>query len=154
MPFDSGPYLSAAIICEKVLSEADGVKSAIRIIDRINHSPAVAQTSAAMQPFDLQLSLLIKFKSGSARGPMSLEVRFSQPSGESPTPVQQIVNFEGEDDRGVDIVAGLRLKVAQAGLHWFDVYLEGERVTRVPLRVVYLPQLARPSGPADGPPAG
>ena len=154
MPFDSGPYLSAAVLCEKVLTEADGVKSAIRIIDRINHSPAVAETAAPMAPFDIQLSLLLKFKSGSARGPMSLEVRFTKPSGESPTPVQQTVNFEGEDDRGIDIVAGLRLKVDQAGLHWFDVYLEGERVTRVPLRVVYLPQIAPRTGSADGPPPG
>lgn len=32
--FATGPYLNAALICEKMLREADGVLSPIRIIDR------------------------------------------------------------------------------------------------------------------------
>ena len=80
MPFDTGPYLSSALLCEKVLVENDGVKSAIRIVDRINHSPIVSDTAEAMKPFDLPLFLLLKFKSGSARGPMLLKVRFNAPS--------------------------------------------------------------------------
>ena len=38
IPFDQGPYLSAALLCEKVLEEKDGVKSAIRIIDRVTRT--------------------------------------------------------------------------------------------------------------------
>lgn len=33
-----GPFLSAALLCEKVLVEQDGIKSAIRIIDRVTHA--------------------------------------------------------------------------------------------------------------------
>ena len=151
MSFESGPYLSAAFLCERVLTESDGVKSAIRIVDRIQHRPVVSATTTVMEPFDFRLFLLLKFKSGSARGPMSLEVRFSKPSGESPTPIQQTVNFEGEDDRGVDVIAGMQLKLEQAGLYWFNVYLEGERVTSIPLRVIYLPQVRQRSGSVEGP---
>jgi hypothetical protein len=32
-----GPYLNAALLCEKVLQERDGVLSIIRIIDRAQH---------------------------------------------------------------------------------------------------------------------
>ena len=151
MPFESGPYLSAAFLCERVLIEADGVKSAIRIVDRINHQPVVSETAAGMEPFDFRLFLLLRFKSGSARGPMQLEVRFVKPSGESPPPLKQTVNFEGEDDRGIDIVARFDLKLDQAGLFWFDVLLENERVTRIPLRVVYLPRIRQRSGSTGGP---
>ena len=154
MPFEGGPYLAAAILCEKILVEADGVKSAIRIIDRINHTVVGPDPPKAMEAFDYQLNLLLKFKSGMARGPMSLEVRFMKPSGESPSPTRQTVNFEGEDDRGVDIIANLQLKLDQAGLHWFDISLEGERVTRVPLRVVYLSQVRQVTAPPEGPSPG
>ena len=33
-PFERGPYLSAALLCERVPREGDGVKSALRISDR------------------------------------------------------------------------------------------------------------------------
>lgn len=151
MPFDGGPYLSAAFLCERVLAEADGTKSAIRIVDRINHRPTVSEPAEELKPFGLRLFLFLRFKSGSARGPMALEVRLTKPSMESRTPIQQSVNFEGEDDRGIDFVAGLDLRVDEAGLHWLDVFLEGELVTRIPLRVVYLPQVRRRGGQAGGP---
>ena len=32
---DYGPYLIAALICQKVLEEKDGVLSAVRIVDRL-----------------------------------------------------------------------------------------------------------------------
>ena len=146
MSFERGPYLSAAFLCERVLSETDGVKSAIRIVDRINHSPAVLDVAEVMNPFDFRLFLLLKFKSGAARGPMALEVRLTKPSMESSVTVQQTLNFEGEDDRGVDIVAGMELRLEEAGVHWFDLNLEGERVTRIPLRVVYLPRVVEGRG--------
>ncbi len=35
MSENSGPYLIAALLCEKVLQEKDGIISVIRMIDRI-----------------------------------------------------------------------------------------------------------------------
>lgn len=141
--FPQGPYLAAAFLCEKVLIETDSVKSAIRIIDRINRTAIAPAPPDTMEPFDYSLTLFIRFKSGAARGPMSLEVRLSKPSGESPTPLRQTIHFEGEDDRGIDFVGNMTLRLDQAGLYWFDVYLDGTRLTRVPLRIVYLPQIRR-----------
>lgn len=67
MPFEGGPYLSAAFLCEKVLTEADGVKSAIRIFDRTTHTIAGPAPPTEMQPFDYEFMLFIRFKSGAAR---------------------------------------------------------------------------------------
>jgi hypothetical protein len=140
MAFEGGPYLSAALLCEKVLAEAEGVKSAIRIIDRITRTAVGPEPPEQMKPFTHQLYFLVRLKSGSARGPKNLEIRLTKPSGESPPSARQTVNFEGEDDRGLDVVAEMQMELDQVGLYWFDVYLDNERLTRVPLRVVYLRQ--------------
>jgi len=140
IPFAQGPYLSAAFLCEKVLTETDSVKSAIRILDRVILTATGPTPPEQMEPFDYSLALFLKFKSGRARGPMHLEVRLERPDRTSPTPISQTIYFEGEDDRGIDIIGGVNIKIDSPGLHWFDVYLEGVRITRIPLRIVYLTQ--------------
>ena len=139
--FQNGPFLQTAIICEKVLIEQDGVKSAIRIYDRHLRTAMGPSPSSEMEPHDMELTLLLRFKSGSARGTYPLEIRLEKPSGESVMLGSQTVMFEGEDDRGADVVANLSMRVEFTGLYWFDIYLDNIRVTRVPLRIVYLSQV-------------
>ena len=150
-PFNQGPHLAAAFLCEKVLREADGVVSAIRIVDRVNHTVVGPNPPEEMEPFDYEFTLFISFKAGSARGPMALEIRAQKPSGTSSSPFRQTVNFEGDDERGVNVIGSLKLRLDMAGLHWFDVFLDGHRVTRIPLRVVYLPQITQAANPGRGP---
>jgi hypothetical protein len=150
-PFAGGPYLEAALLCEKVLQEVDGVKSAIRIVDRIiRKNPAME-----MEPFDHEINLFVRFKSGQARGPMPLQIRLTKPSGESPNPARNNILFEGEDDRGVDIVVAMHMRLDQVGLYWFVISLGDTEITRIPFRVVYIPQIMQ-TLPQDGnqPPAG
>ena len=152
MLFEQGPYLLAAFLCEKVLEERDGVKSAIRIIDRVTRTKIGPSPPETMEPFDYDATLLIKLKSGWARGPFPLHVRLVKPSGESPPPLQQTVHFEGEEDRGVDIVVNMKLKFDMTGIHWFQVYLRDVCLTQIPLRVIYMPQVRQIYGPSGGPP--
>ncbi len=64
---EGGPFLQAAFICEKVLQEADGVVSAIRIIDRFFIGPGPGQQAAAAMPaVVMSHTLFVTFKSGSA----------------------------------------------------------------------------------------
>lgn len=147
LPFERGPYLLAAFICEKVLEEKDGVKSAIRIIDRVTHTVVGPSPPDQMEPFDYPLTLLIKLKSGYARGVYPLEVRLVKPSGESPTPFTRNVLFEGEEDRGVDIVGRMMVKFDQTGIYWFQIYLGDVRLTQIPLRVSYVPQVRQTPAP-------
>ena len=152
LPFDRGPFLVCAITCEKVLEEKDGVKSAIRMIDRITRTVVGPSPPKEMEPFERELTLLIRLKSGSARGTYPLEIRLVKPSGESPPPLLQNVYFEGEEDRGLDIVANMRVKFDLTGVYWFHVYLDGVRLTQVPLRIIYMPQVRQIHGPSGGPP--
>ena len=136
-PFYSGPYLQAACLCEQVLEERDGVKSAIRIVDRVTRSVTGPDPPAAMEPFDYQMKMLLKFKSGRARGSIPVTIRLEKPSGESFPPDERTVYFEGEDDRGVDLIVNMAVRFETEGLYWFDIELEGVRVTRIPLRLIY-----------------
>ncbi|MCK4388477.1 MAG: hypothetical protein KAW00_06855 [Dehalococcoidia bacterium] len=146
MPFEKGPYLLAALLCEKVLEERDGVKSAIRIIDRVTRTAIGPNPPEIMEPFDYDATLLIKLKSGWARGPLPLQIRLLKPSGESPSPFEQTVYFEGEEDRGIDIVVNMRIKFDVAGIYWFQVYLRDVFLTQIPLRVIYMPQVRQTHG--------
>src|SRR5947208_9362047 len=81
-PLD-GPFLQAALLCEKVLIEPDGVPSAIRIVDQltIQRVQAEGEPAGPEPPAVMQLSLLVILKSGDAPGAYVIRVRGRAPSG-------------------------------------------------------------------------
>jgi hypothetical protein len=129
-------YLSVAVFCEKVLRETDNVLSVIRVIDRFN----VLGATPEMQPAVLQFTILILFKSGFLRGKQLISLRPKGPDGEGLPQLAFPVLFEGDDDRGNALIAGAQFVAQKEGLYWFDVYLNEEAVTRMPLRVAYQQQ--------------
>ncbi|MGB9071058.1 MAG: hypothetical protein WCC22_00170 [Terriglobales bacterium] len=126
-------YLTVAVFCDRVLTEADGTMSIIRVIDRFN----VPGTTPEMIPTVLNFTLLILFRAGFLRGKQTVGVRPISPDGETMPSWSFPVLFEGDNDRGCGLGAQLNLTVNKEGLYWFDVYLNDELVTRMPLRVVY-----------------
>jgi len=127
------PYLAMAIFCEKVLREADNVLSVIRVIDRFN----VAGATPEMSPTALQFTVLISFKAGFLRGKQMLAIRPKSPNKEDLPQMSFPMLFEGDDDRGSALMAQMNFIATQEGLYWFDVHLNEELVTRMPLRVTY-----------------
>lgn len=143
--FQYGPYLQTAVICDKVLQEKDGVCSAIRIIDRITRTAMGPTPAKQMEPFTHPLALLLAMKAGQARGTYQVEIRPVKPNAEQSLPsLRSTVFFEGPDERGVNLVSEMIIGFDQEGLWWFDVYLNDRRITRIPLRIVYLPQPTNP----------
>lgn len=138
MTDSGGPYLTAALICERVLAEQDSVLSAIRIIDRLVHRRAGADVPDDLPEFQHTITILIMLKSGKARGRHKLSLRIEKPSGEPGPQNEWSVLFEGED-RGVNLVVQTVFQPDQEGLYWFDLYLGQQRLTRMPLRVIYEP---------------
>lgn len=138
--FSMGPYLAGAMICEHVLEENDGVKSAIRIIDRVTRTAIGPDAPSVMQPFEHRFTLFVRFKRGWAPGPYELKISSIKPSGDGPSPLQQTIFFEGDEDRGVDVVIKAKMTFDTPGIYWFDVALNDVRMTRIPFRVVYLTQ--------------
>jgi hypothetical protein len=139
--FAEGPHVVAAFICEQVLRETDGVLSAIRIVDRITHSVHVkgGEPPSQMPPISVFLTFVLILKSGNAKGSKTLAIQLVDPEGEEIQKRTQTIVFEGEDDRGINMQAKLNLQFKLPGLYWFEVYLDGWRITRTPLRIVYLP---------------
>ena len=131
-----GPYLLAALICEKVLQEKDEAVSIIRIVDRITLTVPASISPETLPPVPLNLSVFMSFKSGNAKGRRTVKWRTETPSGiKLPEQIFPAL-FEGED-RGVNLILALNLIVDQEGVYWFDVLLEDELLTRIPLRVLY-----------------
>ena len=129
-----GPYLVTAVFCERVLQERDGVLSLIRVVDRWN----IAGPSETMPTTSIQTVLCLSFKSGIFRGPADVTVTPISPDGNRlRTFVRQQVNFEGDDDRGVNLNVNMSFPVAEPGLYWFEIAVRDEVLTRTPLRVLY-----------------
>lgn len=141
-----GPLLQTAILCEKVLEERDGVKSAIRIIDQINRAAWGVTPPAMMEPFPYSIAMLLRLKAGAARGTYRIDVRIMKPSNEVAGTMSHPVYFPGPDDAGTDVVVNMQLQFDEAGTWWFEILVEDKRWMRVPLRIVYLPT-KQPTGP-------
>lgn len=130
------PYLSTAVICEKVLQEKDDAVSLIRIVDRISVTVSSLGSPENMPPIPVNLTAFISLKSGGARGRHTVKWQTETPSGLKLPEQLFPVLFEGED-RGVNLILNLNLIADQEGVYWFDVLLEDRLFTRIPLRIVY-----------------
>ena len=61
-----------------------------------------------------------------------------RPNGESEIVWQDEVRFQGEQ-HGWATHGPLRLRIGEAGLHWFELLVAGRLMARFPLIVLYRP---------------
>lgn len=135
--FAGGPYLAAAVLCEKVLEEKDGALSAIRMVDRVIQFVLGSGTPTSMPETPIELTLLVTLKAGSAVGSQEFRMELEKPSGlRAPFGPSLTVFFEGQD-RGSNLVFPLQYRATEEGLYWISILVDGRLLTRVPLRVVY-----------------
>ena len=136
MPFEQGPYLKTAVLCQHVLREKDDVPSLIRIIDRITHTRTGPDAPTEMPPISYNLTAFISLTSGEARGSHEVKIELEEPSGLRKPSMASTVLFEGED-KGVNLVLNIAATFEYQGLYWFNVYLDDTLLTKMPLRVIY-----------------
>lgn len=132
-----GPYISEALFCDTVIEGKDGVPSYIRVVDRITITGAqtAAREIATLPP--LQLTAVIGFKSGKARGSHQLSIQMERPSGLKGDKITLPIFFEESEDRGARVIVRMGLPAGDEGLYWFDVKLDERFITRLPLRVIH-----------------
>lgn len=130
----SGPFVSVACICQASLREANGVLSIIRVTDRVQ----VIGVQQRMQPQPLQnYSLVVILRSGELRSQThSIKIVPITPTGKRLEFTESSVLFEG-DERGPGFITPLAFVATEEGLYWFEVCLEAQVLTRIPLRVQY-----------------
>jgi hypothetical protein len=145
----SGPHLSAAFLCERVLTERDNVQSFIRIVERFTvpklSLPEGVPVPAALQAPPVQFSLVVVLKAGDLGiGKYKVSIALTKPDGtESPANDFEVF-FNGSDENGVAMISPIAIPTPEEGLHWFNIYFEGKLITRIPMRVLYQQVQMRP----------
>lgn len=138
--FQDGPYLLAAFLCERVIEEKDGVKSIVRITDRITITAAGDNVPAQMQSFVCQTNMFISFKPGLRPAKYELKIDLVKPSGERAGGPAISLDLNRPPATGNDAIVKIGLQIEQEGVYWFEIYLNSMLVTKVPLQVIYLIQ--------------
>jgi len=140
---NTGPYVSVAVFCEKVMQEQDGGMSLIRVTDTINQVAVGPDAPREMQPFITNITLVVSLKSGEARGSYGVMLRPEAPGGFQMPSFEQTVHLQG-GAWGAAIIMPLQLPISVQGVYWFDVFLteptdadSAQFLTRIPLEVVY-----------------
>lgn len=131
------PYLAVAAICERVLTEKDGVLSAIRFVDRLEVSADAKEAPEKMPTVPISLTALISFKSGLARGKRTLRVPVNTPKGDQIPSPQTFTLLFTDETPGTNVLICFVFGAEVEGWYWFDVVLDDEIVTRMPLQVIY-----------------
>lgn len=134
---DNLPYVTAALICEKVLQEKDGVLSAIRLVDRLEIKMQTTDPKLTIHdvpPAGVQLAGLVCIKSGPFKGKGVLSIEGETPSGKVKPLGEYPVNLEG-DDNGQNVVLNIVFATKEDGLHWFTVRFNSTLLSKIPLRI-------------------
>ena len=139
----SGPFLGIAVLCENVLQEKDGVLSAIRIVDRVTQSAQGPEPPDEMPALPLQLKMLLTFRAGEARGRFSVKLQPETPSGQQLDVAE--LPLQLNPGAGANLIIDFGFVAEDEGLYWIDVSLQDERLTRIPLTVVYEPVKTGPA---------
>ena len=135
-PFEQGPYIKAALFCEQVLREADGVVSPIRVVDRLEQTAHGPDAPEEMPPLSLRLYAIVMLVPGRTRGRHAVRLEMENPAGELRALGAHDLMFEAEE-KNVVLVTDMNAIFSQEGLYWMKVSFDGQQLTRPPLRVIY-----------------
>lgn len=141
---ERGPYVNAASFCENTLIGEDGTLSLIRMIDTVTQTATGPDPPATMPAFVVRTKLAVVLKAGEARGRYAIKLRPEAPDGRQLPEQEQAIQLEGGYS-GINVITDVQVAVELEGVYWFDIIFvagpgEERLLTRVPLRVMYLPQ--------------
>jgi hypothetical protein len=134
------PYVTAALLCERVLHEKDESVTLVRIVDRIQYR---VETKGEGIPKDIKpivsIQGLVSLKSGPVTGDHVITIWVEKPNGERKQAFAFPVKFLG-GDQGQNLLLNIGLGIDQDGLYWFDVFFDAEVLTRTPVMITPLPE--------------
>ncbi len=130
------PYVTAALLCERVLHEKDESLTLVRITDRLQYRIEGSGLPEGVKPI-VPVQGLISVKSGPVTGDHTIKIVVERPNGERKEVFVFPVKFLGKD-QGQNLVLNIGLGIEQDGLYWFDVLFDDEVLTRIPLMVTPL----------------
>lgn len=131
-----GPYLLMAVLCQRADQDQYGSFNIINILEQLVVGSDDPGAPEEFPGFRLESQLVVSIASGDHRGDGVVTIVPTDPKLNQLAPVSQDVRFSGEDHR-VTIVSNVSLDVEHTGVYWFNVLLDGESVTWIPLRIGY-----------------
>jgi hypothetical protein len=136
---DNLPLVLAALVCEQVLEEKDGVLSVTRIVDRFFVQPP-AQAGALVGVQFRYLAILKRGSSSDDEHEVSVVFRFPSQRMEVATKPAVKIRWPGEgEDNGVNLNLTFQVGLPEEGLYWIDLIFDGSSVASTPFRVIYGP---------------
>jgi hypothetical protein len=136
MTLEGGPYIQVACFADYIIRAVDGKISIIGIVDVVNHVKRGQNPPDIMEPFTYTLNLIVILKSGHATGRNTLRIVPEKPNGETLPPHTISTRFEG-GERGSAVIVDMTITFELEGLYMFDIFLEEEKLTAIPLRINY-----------------
>jgi hypothetical protein len=130
-----GPYIKAAVFCERVLEEKDNVLSAIRIFDRSAAEIELAEDDEEVPGIEIRGHLMVAIVAGESLRKQAVTVRLLKPSGETVQLAEFPIEFGPDEDAAAQLILKLAIGVTQEGIFWFEILTEDAVRTRIPLRV-------------------
>lgn len=133
-----GPFVLFAVLCQRAQQDQYGALSIINVLEQLVVGPGerAEQAPETMPSFRFQANLAVCLASGWRTGTGSLSILPVRPSGETLDAVDQIVEFRGGDHR-VTMISNVSMDMTEEGIYWFEVRVDGQRLTQIPLRVSY-----------------
>lgn len=143
MPNQPKPYVTAALLCERILHEKDESLTVVRIADRIQYQMQGQGLPEGVKPL-VTIQGLVSVKSGPVTGDHKIRIIAEKPNGDRKESAVFPVKFLGKD-QGQNLILNMHVGVDQDGLYWFDVMFDDELLTRIPLVIIPL-QGQEPAG--------
>lgn len=122
-----GPYVQAAFLCERVLTEADGTNSYIRNINSIG-SMSVGPDPTS-HPLNAEFTLTLILRKGQSEGSIKLTIQPMKPSGEYMPPQTMSMKMHGA---GLNIHLPMQLLNLEEGQHYIRIEINDKLVALVP----------------------
>jgi hypothetical protein len=146
-----GPYLSVAAFCETAIQDArDSAYTLVRLFDQLTlRTGEGVPVPTASEPLVFPATLFLAFKSVGINGKRPAKIVSFTPSRDRQAELEFEVDF-AEGKTGANVNVSVQIGVVESGIYWFDIYLAGAVVTRVPLRVVIEPETSEAAPPAAG----
>jgi len=116
-----GPYVQAAMLCERVVQESGGRVSIVRLLDRVVVRAGRAADPAQISPTLVSCHAVVILKTGSRPGNFRLRLRLTSPSRKPLREFSVDINLPAEEDQGVNIVMPIEFLAAEEGVYWFEV---------------------------------
>jgi len=136
------PYVTAALLCERVLQEKDESLTLVRIADRLQYDVQGVGVALpeGLKPV-INIEGLVSIKSGPVTGDHTIDIFLQRPNGDRKAVATFPVKFLGKD-HSQNLILKMGVGIQQDGLYWFDVFFDGEVLTKIPLMVTPAPAQA------------